>query len=171
MQKIELTQSVYLPTYDGCFVCGQSHPWGLQARFIALPTGQVQVSFIPQKTQAGYEGMAHGGIISALFDELLGWAVVLKTERMCLTAELTVRYLKPIRLGIQYVATANPGSDHGRYWESEGNLQDAGGVIHAKAQGKYFLLSEEQTVQVVERMTYQLEDVPAFRKKQAPGSL
>ena len=159
MQKIELNQSGYLPTYDGCFVCGQSQPWGLRARFIALPTGQVQVPFIPQQTQAGYEGMAHGGVISALFDELLGWAVVLQTGRMCFTAELTVRFIKPIRLGVHYTATAEPGSDQGRYWECRGSLQDAGGALHAKAQGKYFLLSEEQTNRVVDRMTYQPGDL------------
>ena len=171
MQKTEIIQSGFLPTYEGCYVCGQSNPWGLRARFIAFPTGQVRVPFIPQQTQAGYEGMAHGGVISALFDELLGWAVVLQTGRMCFTAEITVRFIKPIRLGVQYTATAEPGCDLGRYWECRGSLQDASGVLHAKAQGKYFLLSEEQTVQVVERMTYQLEDVPVFRKKQALGSL
>lgn len=171
VQKIELSQSGYLPTYEGCFVCGQSHPWGLRARFIALPTGQVKAVFVPEETQAGYEDMAHGGVISALFDELLGWAVVLQTGRMCFTAELTVRFMKPIRLGIQYVATADPGTDHGRYWESEGDLRDASGALHAKAHGKYFLLSDVQTGQVIERMTYQPEDLPVFREIQASGSL
>lgn len=169
MSKFELTQQSNLPTYEGCFVCGQSHPWGLRARFNALPSGQVQTLFVPDQIHAGYEGMVHGGIISALFDELLGWAVVMQTGRMCFTAELTVRYIKPIRLGAQYVATANPGSEHGRYWVSEGFLRDAGGKLHAKAQGKYFLLSGDQTAQVVEKMTLHPEDLPVFRQKKASG--
>lgn len=169
MRKIDLTQSGYLPTYDGCFVCGQSHPWGLRARFIACPTGEVQTLFRPEQTQAGYEGMVHGGVVSALFDELLGWAVVLQTGRMCFTVELAVRFVKPIWVGTQYVATAGPGTEQGRYWESEGGLRDVDGALHAKAHGRYFLLSEQQTAEVVERMTYQPDDLPVFRAKQMSG--
>lgn len=166
-QKIEIAQPGYLPTYAGCYVCGQSHPRGLRARFFAFPNGQVQVQFNAEPTQTGYEDIVHGGVISALLDELLGWPVVLQAGRMCFTAELTVRYLKPLRVGTQYVATAGPATDRGRYWESAGALRDGSGVLHAKAHGKFFLLSEDQTVAVVERMTYQPGDLPVFRQPQA----
>jgi hypothetical protein len=86
---------------------------------------------------------------------------------LCFTAELTVRFLKPLHVETQYVALAGPGADRGRYWESEGVLQDGSGALHAKVHGKYFLLSEDQTVAVVERMTYQPGDLPVFREKQA----
>lgn len=159
-QRMEITQPGYLPTYDGCYVCGQNHPLGLRARFFAYPDGQVQVQFRPEPTQTGYEDVVHGGVVSALLDELLGWPIVLQTGRMCFTAELTVRFLKPLHMEIQYVATAGPGTDQGRYWESEGGLRDMDGALHAKAHGKYFLLSEDQTAAVVERMTYQPDDLP-----------
>jgi acyl-coenzyme A thioesterase PaaI-like protein len=113
--------------------------------------------------------MVHGGVVSALFDELLGWAVVLQTGRMCFTVELAVRFVKPIWVGTQYVATAGPGTEQGRYWESEGGLRDVDGALHAKAHGRYFLLSEQQTAEVVERMTYQPDDLPVFRAKQMSG--
>ena len=171
MQRIEIAQPGYLPTYDECYVCGQFHPRGLRARFFAFLDGQVQVQFSAEPTQTGYEDIVHGGVISALLDELLGWPVVLQTGRMCFTAELTVRFLKPMRVGTRYVATAGPGADRGRYWGSEGVLRDEGGALHAKAHGKFFLLSEDQTAAVVERMTYQPDDLPVFRAKLALGPL
>lgn len=164
-QKIEIAQAGYLPTYDECYVCGQFHPRGLRARFFAFPGGQVQAQFSAEPTQAGYEGIVHGGVVSALFDELLGWSVVLQTGRMCFTAELTVRYLKPLHVETQYAALADPATDRGRYWESEGALRDGKGRLHAKAHGKFFLLSDDQTLAVVERMTYQPDDLLIFREK------
>ncbi len=166
-QKIESAQAGYLPTYDGCYVCGQFHPRGLRARFFAFPDGQVQVQFSAEPTQTGYEDIVHGGVVSTLFDELLGWPVVLQTGRMCFTAELTVRFLKPLHVGARYVALAGPAIDRGRYWESEGDLRDESRALHAKARGKFFLLSEDQTLAVVERMTCQPGDLPVFHENQA----
>ena len=164
-KRIEHEQVVYLPTYDGCYVCGQNHPRGLHARFFASPPGRVQTLFNPEPTQAGYDGLVHGGVASALLDELLGWAVVLQTGRMCFTAELMLRFAKPMPVSQGYVATAGRAIDRGRYWESAGDLQDDHGEIYTKAHGKYFLLSEEQTAAVIERLTYQPDDLPVFRER------
>jgi uncharacterized protein (TIGR00369 family) len=102
--------AAFLPAYDGCYVCGQSHPRGLRIRFGAEAGGQVHADFRPDHTQTGYEDVVHGGVISALMDELLGWAIVLRTGRMCCTGELTVQFLRPVHAGRVYRATANPGA-------------------------------------------------------------
>ena len=153
----------YLPTYDGCYVCGQAHPRGLRIRFFVGEFGQVQAWFTPDAAQTGYEDIVHGGVISALLDELLGWPVALQTGRLAYTAELTVRFVRPIKTGRTYLATANPGTDRGRYWEGKGDIRDEDGVVYAKARGKYFLLSAEQTTDVADDLTYQPGDPPVFR--------
>jgi uncharacterized protein (TIGR00369 family) len=158
-----LTYPGFLPTYDGCYVCGQSHPRGLRARFMADVDGRVHIDFRPDDTQTGYEGVVHGGVISALMDELLGWTIVLQTGRMCFTAELTIRFLKPILVGHTYRAMARPGIERAKSWESHGDLQDQSGRVYAEAQGRYATLSAEQTAAVVARMTYQPGDLPVLR--------
>ena len=155
----------YLPTYDDCYVCGQAHPRGLQVRFFVGEFGQVHTHFRPDYTQTGYESVVHGGVISTLLDELLGWPIALQTGRMCFTGELTVRFVKPMLASRIYLATARPGTNRGRYWEGEGDIRDEHGEIYAKARGKYFLLSAEQTVAVAQRLTYQPDDSPVFRYK------
>jgi len=166
---MELDELGYLPTYDGCYVCGQEHPRGLRARFFVQQQGQVHVRFTPDATQTGYDDVVHGGVVAALMDELLGWVIVKHTERMCFTAEITVRFLKILTVGHVYVGNAGPCVDQGRYWESKGRLCNEEGEVHAKALGKYFLLSEEHTRKVVNRMTGQPEDLPVLRRMNPSG--
>ena len=159
----ELNKPNYLPTYDGCYVCGQSHPRGLRVRFFTGSFGQVCAYFKPDCTQTSYKGIVHGGVISTLLDELLGWPIALQTGRMAVTGELTVRFLRPMQEAHIYLATASPGKDRGRYWEGKGDIRDQQNQIYAKAQGKYFLLSAEQTAEVAGNLTYQPDDPPVFR--------
>lgn len=160
---IAAEQPTYLPTYDGCYVCGQAHPSGLRIRFFVGKFGQVQAWFKPDAAQTGYQDTVHGGVISALLDELLGWPIALQTGRMAYTAELTVRFVRPLKTGRTYLATANPGTNRSRYWEGSGDIRDEDGVICAKAHGKYFLLSAEQTTAVAGHLTYRPGDPPVFR--------
>jgi acyl-coenzyme A thioesterase PaaI-like protein len=153
----------YLPTYDDCFVCGQTHPRGLHLRFYAGAFGQVHARFCPNRTLTGYDNIVHGGVIGTVLDELLGWPIALQTGRLLVTGELTVRFVRPVRVGKTYLATAYPGTSRGRYWEGTGDIRDAEGTVHAKAAGKYFCLSAEQTAEIAQQMTYRPGDAPVFR--------
>jgi uncharacterized protein (TIGR00369 family) len=162
-EKINSNQPTYLPTYDECYVCGQNHPRGLRARFFVGDEGQVHARFEPDHSQTGYENIVHGGVISALLDEILGWPIALQTRRMCFTGELTVRFLQPMFAGGTYLATAYPGTEQGKYWVGKGDIRDENGRIYAKAQGKYFFLPTEQAADVAAKLTYQDGDLSIFR--------
>ena len=155
-------EPLYLPTYDGCFVCGQNHPRGLRIRFFTGPEGGVFAWFTPDDLLTGYERVVHGGVISALLDELTGWTVSLKNGLMAFTAELSVRFSAPVLAGSRYLAAARLVGGRGRCWEAEGSIRDSEGRVCAKARGRYFLLSPEQTDGVAAKMRYQPGDVRAF---------
>jgi uncharacterized protein (TIGR00369 family) len=162
--SIDEKRTVYLPTYDGCYVCGQNHPRGLRVRFFTDGGIRVHARFLPDATQTGYDDNVHGGVISTLLDELLGWSVSLTHHSMAYTAELTVRFLKPLHAGSVYLASSRMGSGRGRYWEADGEVADADGQVFARGHGKYFLLSAEQTDAVAAKMTYLPGDLRAFDK-------
>jgi uncharacterized protein (TIGR00369 family) len=164
-EKTGRNHPTYLPTYDGCYVCGQNHSRGLRARFFIGDEGQVHAHFKPDHTQTSYENIVHGGVISALLDEILGWPIALQTDRMCFTGELTVRFLKPMLPGNTYLVTAYPGTEQGKYWEGKGDVRDEHGQIYAKARGKYFFLSDEQAAAVAVKLTYQDDDLLIFRDR------
>lgn len=162
MNQNNRIQSSYLPTYDGCYVCGQSHPVGLRIRFFTGDFGQVCAHFTPNQSLTGYKNIVHGGVISALLDELLGWPIALQTGRMFVTGELSVRYLKPITVGLTYFAVAIPGINCGKYWEGSGEIRDDKDLIYAKARGKYFMLSAAETAKIAQELRYQPGDPPVF---------
>jgi hypothetical protein len=58
-----------------CFACGTTNPIGLNLTFYRR--GEYVCSDIKLgRNYEGWENMAHGGIISTLLDEVMGWALI-----------------------------------------------------------------------------------------------
>jgi len=81
-----------------CFVCGLQNPVGLKLAFYEDPeSGQVRAEFTVPDEYQGYPGVVHGGIVSAILDEVSGRAVLVhgSDENLMATLRLTVRYRRP----------------------------------------------------------------------------
>jgi uncharacterized protein (TIGR00369 family) len=90
----------------GCFICGANNPIGLKTRPSRdEAAGRAWLSVVIPEEFQGWEGVAHGGIIAALLDEVCAYAVM-GVSKQVVTAELTVRYLKPVPLGREVTVTA-----------------------------------------------------------------
>jgi uncharacterized protein (TIGR00369 family) len=82
-------------TYGKCFVCGDKNPGGLRLSFdVDKEKKTLKTTFVGSPVYQGYDGILHGGIISALLDEAmaklsyeLGYGTV--------TASLEVRFKHP----------------------------------------------------------------------------
>ncbi len=144
-----------LPSYDPCYVCGQGNPSGLHIVFFAQAGGEVCADFRPGASFAGYDGVVHGGVISAFLDELTGWTVSLANGLLAYTADLDVRFTAPVRMGMRYTGSARLAEGRGRLWSARGSLADEDGRVCARAFGRYFLLTSELTSQVASRMTWE----------------
>jgi uncharacterized protein (TIGR00369 family) len=134
----------------------------LRIRFFADERKWIYARFHPDQTQTGYDDIVHGGVVSALLDELIGWSVSLHHDRLAYTAELTVRFVKPLKARRPYLASSCMGTGRGRCWEADGNIRDESGDIYAKARGRYFLLSSEETARVAQKLNYQPGDRRVF---------
>ena len=88
-----------------CFVCGLKNPAGLRASFFELESGDLCAVYNARDVHQSYPGRLHGGICSTLIDEVLGRAIVTRSNGKfwSATAELTTR-------GISVVPTATTGS-------------------------------------------------------------
>ncbi|MCS7178543.1 MAG: PaaI family thioesterase [Anaerolineae bacterium] len=95
------------PTSRMCFVCGRENPCGLKLKFYEDPESRVVRAelTLPEYYQ-GYPGIAHGGVIAAILDEISGRAVMLQTstETFMVTLRLIVRYRRPTPVGVPLVA-------------------------------------------------------------------
>jgi uncharacterized protein (TIGR00369 family) len=124
-----------LPEFPGCFVCGKDNPRGLHIPFEIEENG-VRAIFTPDRTLAGYNDMVHGGIISSLIDEAVVWAAYVATGRFGATAELNVRFKKPLTTGIECIIIGRMTEDKGKIWILEASVADKDGDPFAVGTGK-----------------------------------
>jgi acyl-coenzyme A thioesterase PaaI-like protein len=83
----------------------------------------------------GGEGVAHGGWIASVFDEVVGLLPEM-FGRPVVTAEMTISYLLPVPINRELVVRSWQISRDGRKWVLEGSMAIAGSeTIFARARG------------------------------------
>ena len=131
----------YLPHSSGCFLCGEENRSGVRARFFVEGNDVVGRVALPLHLN-GYKDVAHGGVVSALLDETMGWAPTVfgKTCAMYVTGELTVKFLSPVPVGVEVEVRSRLVEDAGRLAYCEGEIR-CGGKVCARARGKFVPMS------------------------------
>ncbi len=133
----------FLPWSDSCYVCGESNRLGLGVRF-QLVGEEVRTTTSLDPRFEGFPGHVHGGVITALLDEAIGWACTARSGSMYLTVELTVRFLRPVPGGQEITVVARAHEAAGRLARGEGQIEDATGTVLAEASGIFFPLPRER---------------------------
>ena len=108
-------------------------------------TGRVTVG----KAHEGPPGLVHGGVVATLLDHVLARAAR-APGRGGLTATLTVRYRRPVCLGVPLLLTAEVGETSGRRTPATARLtaEDAPDTVLAEAEGLFVVLRPEQAAGV-----------------------
>jgi len=85
--------------FDGhCFGCGPLNPDGLQLKFEPAGDGTSVAFYTVQSRFQSWAGMAHGGIVSLMLDEAVGWAAW-HAGHPGVTGRLQVSLRRPLKLG------------------------------------------------------------------------
>lgn len=134
------------PTSRMCFVCGESNPAGVHVRFYEQEDGSVLSRFTPQELHQSYPGRLHGGVITAVMDETIGRAIMSRYGEAVwgVTAELTVRFRKPVPLDVELTVVGRITYEGSRLFEGSGELYLPDGSIAAEAAGKFVKLNLEK---------------------------
>lgn len=126
-----------LPMSQGCIVCGRDNPVGLRIRFQRTPTG-VEARVRPQDHFQGFTGLLHGGVVCGLLDDAMWWAIYAQREIITMTADISVRYKKPVPVGTELQVEAGlDGARGSRLFLTSARLRDASGELLAEARGKF----------------------------------
>ena len=84
--------------FDGhCFGCGPFNEDGLRMHFTPGPEGSVADFVVPDQFQS-WAGITHGGIVSLMLDEAVGWAAW-HAGHPGVTGRLQVNLRRPLKLG------------------------------------------------------------------------
>lgn len=149
----DATRKIFLPNSKGCFVCGEDNHAGLKTRFY-IEDDCVKAKISPQRHHCSYEDVTHGGVVAALLDECMGWAAARVIERMCVTAELRVRYLVNVPPDEDLQITTEVTKFSKRLVLTTASLTGGSGVEYARADAKFTPLTVEQTLEADDQMLY-----------------
>ena len=110
----------------GCFGCSTANARGLGLVFERLD-GIVETRTTLGDSFAGYDGLVHGGIVSTLLDEAMGWAILELAGRFAVTRSLTVDFRRPVLIHRPLRVYARIAGEEG-----DGVLRVEAGVVDAR---------------------------------------
>jgi acyl-coenzyme A thioesterase PaaI-like protein len=110
MMNQEGRKNLPKPVKTGCFGCGADNPMGLNLSFYCVGK-TVRSDLSLTQHHMGWENLAHGGIISTILDEILGWSVLAFKRVFFVTRKIEVRYLRPVELNAPLTAVGMIESD------------------------------------------------------------
>jgi acyl-coenzyme A thioesterase PaaI-like protein len=107
-----------------CFVCGITNKFGLQLTFYNTAPGEVTCEYTVPVRYQGYPGVVHGGIVTAMLDEVCGRTYMGgDPPRFMYTARLEIRFRKN-------VPTEKPLRIIGKAQKSKSRTATSSGVIY-----------------------------------------
>ena len=115
------------------FVCGLKNHFGLKASFYETENNELIAIFLPQEIDQSYPNRLHGGITSAILDETIGRAIMIKNGENIwgVTVELNVRYKKTIPLNEEIKVIGRITNENSRFFEGTGEIILKNGEVAA----------------------------------------
>ncbi len=129
-----------------CFVCGLQNPVGLKLAFYEdTEAEQVRAEISVPDEYQGYPGVVHGGIVSAILDEVSGRAVLLhgSDDALMATLRLTVRYRRPTPTETPLTAVGWVERMSGMGARVAGEIRLPDGTVTAECEGVVANVPEE----------------------------
>ena len=132
-----------------CFACGKANSIGLHLEY-DVARGRAETRFVPRREHTGYDGLVHGGIVTALLDETMGWAIFHQGV-WGVTARITVTFRQPVNVGGELTVTGTVTKETRRAIETHGEVRDAPGTLLAEADATFLVMPEERRKELERR--------------------
>ena len=128
-----------------CIICGMENELGLQAPFYILDDDSVASVFKFKIEHQSYPDRTHGGMASALLDELMGRALwVYEPGMFGVTTTLNITYRKPTPLDCLVKARAYVTFNSARGFCAKGQIFDMDNNLLVEGNAKYFKIPFEK---------------------------
>lgn len=121
---------------QNCFCCGKYNERGLKLKFAYTDEGTAETSLVIPKYFTGWENLTHGGLISMLLDETMAHACI-GSKLIGVTAELTVRFKKPLTVDTEVFVSGRVTDVKGRIALTSGKITDDDGTVYATGKARF----------------------------------
>ncbi|TET16694.1 MAG: PaaI family thioesterase [Dehalococcoidia bacterium] len=126
---------------DLCFGCGRNNPCGLKLKF-EWDGKKARAEFTPNKFHQGLAGIIHGGIITTILDEAMGYATYYEGI-MCVTATMQIKFKRPLLIDEPTIVTASMTKNARRFTETEAKMTLKDGTLIAECTAMQYVGSSE----------------------------
>jgi uncharacterized protein (TIGR00369 family) len=143
-----------------CFACGTLNTHGMQLE-IHIEQGRSWTELRLEQRFEGWEGIAHGGILCTILDEVMAWSLV-GADNWGVTARLAVDFKRPVPVGRTILAEGWVTELRRRLVTTAGSIVDvADGTLLASADALYVAATDERKRELQERYGFRAgSDVP-----------
>jgi len=128
-----------------CFICGMYNPAGVRAHFYNMEDGSVMTKFRFRQDHQSYPRRVHGGIISAMLDELACRAYWAKDDSvLAVTMSMEVKFRKPVPYDEDLIGKGVVYSDSRKFFKSKVEIRDKAGTLLANGDVVYIKLPADK---------------------------
>ena len=151
----------------GCFACGSLNEHGLHLNLhVASQRCWTELTVADQFQ--GWDGIAHGGIVSTILDEVMAWSLA-ATDNWGVTARMTVTFKQPVPIGARIRAEGWVVANRRRVIETAARIVNADGAALALAEATYVAAGPERKAELQARYRFRLAPAgagePAVRRE------
>jgi acyl-coenzyme A thioesterase PaaI-like protein len=138
----ELAEGDPFPSHTpNCLGCGPDNPHGYQLEVRRSGDG-VAAEHVFQDRHTGAPGIAHGGAVATVFDDLFGFLLYLVGE-IAVTRNLSVDYRAPVLLNTPHHLRADLTGREGRKLYVQAEMADQTGRTVATATATFIIVSAD----------------------------
>ena len=143
-----------------CFACGTLNTHGMQLE-IHIEEGRSWTELRLEQRFEGWEGIAHGGILCTILDEVMAWSLV-GADNWGVTARLAVDFKRPVPVDRTIRAEGWVTELRRRLVTTAGSIVDvADGTLLVSADALYVAATQERKRELQERYGFRAgSDVP-----------
>ena len=136
-----------------CFACGTLNEQGM-GLVLHVEPGRAWTELTLERRFEGWDGIAHGGILCTVLDEVMAWSLV-GEDNWGLTARMSVDFKKPVEVERPIRAEGWITRSRRRLVDTEGHILDATtGDPLATATGVYLAAGEARKRELRARYGY-----------------
>jgi uncharacterized protein (TIGR00369 family) len=132
------------------FACGQLNPGGLHLDF-EVSRDRAEARYTAPQRHQGYDGLLHGGVVTALLDEAMGWAIF-HQGIWGVTVKISVAFRRPVPIGEDLRVVGEIARDRGRVIETHGTVARAvDGAVLAEGEASFLRMPEGRRRELEQR--------------------
>ena len=147
-----------------CAICGMDNKYGVHAQFYNMEDGSVMTKFKYREEHQSYPGRVHGGLITAMLDEMglrALWAKEGSEEKLGVTMSLDAKHRKPVPYDEEIIGKGIVIKENNKFFVVDSKIMDLQGNVLANGTIKYIKLDTNkinENIDAHEEMCYLIED-------------